>query len=1189
MRCKILSIFLAACLPAVLSAAGHGQVLNAEFRRGMPQGWTLSGGAGGYDRAARSLSVTGNGEDMNYWSRAVPGLKSDAVYRVRFRARITPGSSSTTVISGLDVCNRDFSASQEWQPYTFVFTTPADVSRAFARLGQWHLKGTLQFSEFYLAPVLPVYRHAGALTLGAGERMDGQTYEFNAPLGGEGSNSARTLASHTAAFNSNRWVFTGGSEVVYKFEIPGAQQTGAEAAINVNYYTGGECVVSVSRDGTTWVEAQRLKSAGGGTVQLPVGLFPASAVFVRLQGTSSTNAAGNSEPGAFQVDGFLYRAKLDRSLPPADGATRFLEVRRQDPGIAVRVDDLGSFGMRPPDALRLTLMPAPGLRGYASVEFMVWPVDRPLPKGRRGLFYANVPLKGQKAVSVTIPYRYEITGRVSAMLSVIANERRREKVVQRAFEARTEDYVPPYYAADYGYRLVPPPVGDLWWCESTYKINPFRPAPGRDAGTRGRGENPKSKIQNPKSQSPNAVTLSAAGRERVAFQLVLRPRKESGPIRVTVGDLIGPGGARIPKTAAQIREVAYVRVRVPTDRVGIAGEWPDPLPPLEGAWKLQPGRNNPLWFTVTVPANARPGDYQGRILLQAGRDWVGEIPLRLRVRGFSLPAKTALRSGFGINPGYIRQHHNLQSDESMQRVWDLYMQDFKAHRLCTYNPMALAPYKVEVTGVYWTGGFRDKTRSATGEYSLRVEDNRTDQAVTASYTQLIPVTPGRRYHFSWACMTEKPGQPYEVTLGCYDAARAWIPYHNIDIRRTGSGEWQKESVDVSDRIPKEARFIVIALRPCPWTEKGENTGTAWFDDIGFREEPGLENMVADASFEYDVKPEVKMDFIEFDRAARRYLDEFGFNSFAIGIQGLGGGRYPNYDHGSFFGYAAGTPEYDDLMGQYGRQLQDHLEQNGWLSKAYVYWYDEPEANDYPFVRQGMERLRQYFPKLKRMLTEEFEGPLYGSVDLWCPITPNFAPQPSAARQKLGEEVWWYVCTGPKEPYCALFIDHPAIEMRMWLWQTWKYRVQGILIWETTWWTSPQQFRDKPQDPWADPMSYVADTAGVWGNGDGRFFYPPRRREGDGREYVTAPIDSMRWELLAEGVQDWEYFHMLDGLVKQAEARGDRSAAVRLAKRLLVVPDAICRDMTHYTTDPQPLYRRREALAQAIETLLVRRK
>ena len=100
-----------------------------------------------------------------------------------------------------------------------------------------------------------------------------------------------------------------------------------------------------------------------------------------------------------------------------------------------------------------------------------------------------------------------------------------------------------------------------------------------------------------------------------------------------------------------------------------------------------------------------------------------------------------------------------------------------------------------------------------------------------------------------------------------------------------------------------------------------------------------------------------------------------------------------------------------------------------------------------------------------MLTEQPEPPLIGVVDLWCPLTAFVPLQAIAERRKAGEEVWWYVCTGPRAPYVGLFIDHPGTEMRVWLWQTWKYGVQGILIWETTWWHNPFAYPYRLQNPW----------------------------------------------------------------------------------------------------------------------------
>ncbi|MCS6923686.1 MAG: DUF4091 domain-containing protein, partial [Fimbriimonadales bacterium] len=338
--------------------------------------------------------------------------------------------------------------------------------------------------------------------------------------------------------------------------------------------------------------------------------------------------------------------------------------------------------------------------------------------------------------------------------------------------------------------------------------------------------------------------------------------------------------------------------------------------------------------------------------------------------------------------------------------------------------------------------------------------------------------------------------------------------------------------------------------------------------------------------------QVVLDFSEFDPMARRYLDALGFNSFVLPIYGLPGGRYPNYTQAEFLGYKEGTPEYERLWTDYMRQLQAHLRRNGWLRKAYIYWFDEPEVADYPFVRRVNEQIKRAAPELTVMLTEQPEPPLLGTVDLWCPLTALVPLESIRQRRAAGEEVWWYVCTGPRAPYATLFIDHPGVEMRLWLWQTWKYGVQGILIWETTWWHNPFAYPDRLQNPWDDPMSYVWDasfkpgTRQFWGNGDGRLLYPPRRDPNAADAPVIAdPIPSMRWECLRDGAEDYEYFALLQRLVAQAERSRVDPALLKRARGLLQVPDAIVKSMTEFTLDPRAMNAHRRQLARAIEALL----
>jgi hypothetical protein len=280
-----------------------------------------------------------------------------------------------------------------------------------------------------------------------------------------------------------------------------------------------------------------------------------------------------------------------------------------------------------------------------------------------------------------------------------------------------------------------------------------------------------------------------------------------------------------------------------------------------------------------------------------------------------------------------------------------------------------------------------------------------------------------------------------------------------------------------------------------------------------------------------------------------------------------------------------------LWSDYIRQLAAHLRERGWLSKAYVYWFDEPAERDFPFVREGMERLKRDAPDLVRLLTKEPRPELEGSVDLWCPILNAYEADRAHVRQKAGEQVWWYICCGPKAPYPGEFIDRPGTDLREWVWETWRNQVQGLLIWETTYWTSNAAYPKDPQDPWKDPMSWVSGYgtgAGVkqpWGNGDGRFLYPPTVEErAAGKPILRGPCDSIRWELLAKGLDDFDYFHILSERIDAAAKAGVPDGRLNPLRALLDIPPDVAHGLTAYSPDPHPMEAHREEIARAIEGL-----
>ncbi len=999
MNFRLCVLAVVASITCALAGSAQGR-MDVSLKSG--DGWSLPEGTGNRLQHGRSaiLAINGTGDDMSAWRRLPAGLRAETAYRIRFRARITPGSTASTIISGLEPCNRDFEGSPNWQPYSFVFTTPQEVQSAFLRMGQWHLKGTVQFADISLIPVIPIYRAlSGVGMLGDGEQISGDAYKFVAPLSSDGSNSARALLHHSAYFNSNRWVFGPGAEVVYRHNVAGTLMHRAKITITQPYHTEGDCLVQFSADCTTWSAPARITGIEPQTISAPDSLRDAREVFVKIS-SAAKPGPGGVRPGSFQVDGYTFEASLSKRFGTEVGNTAFAEVIVADPSFHVDLKSAASSAAA--IALTATLSGA----GNKALQLKLTEGTPENTTPTVVIRTTATPVQGSARMSASLVHRN--TGPIWNELSITRTGER-----SPAYVVRLAGTVPELYATNYGKLLGSASFANIWWCGAGRKVSEDRPPPP------------------PLRPRAAPIEISGAGRERVSFQLVLRGTGTARTVRAAVGRFIAENGDALPVKSIQLREAVRVQVQVPTDAVGASGNWPDPLVPLpsDGSIQLLSGRNTCIWITLTLPAGQKPGLRRGEITLNASKSSI-HIPIALTVRGFDLPPQTALRSGFGISAGNLRSFHGLTSETDLEREWALYMNDFEQHRMAPYDPMALHPYKVSLTN------------------------------------------------------------------------------SNID--------------------------------------------------------------------------HVKIDFTDFDAAAATYLSKF--NSFTIAIQGLGGGRYPNFERGQFMGYKPESLEYDRLMTEYGKLLQAHLEKMGWIDKAYVYWYDEPQPEDYAGVVDGMARLAKYFPKLKRMLTEGFKQPLLGSVQLWCPITPKFAADPAitAERQKVGEEVWWYVCTGPKAPFCTLFIDHPGTELRMWLWQTWKYHVQGILIWETTWWSSSSQFKNSAQNCWQDPMSYNDQSSGVWGNGDGRMFYPPRTPARQAS--VEKPIDSIRWEMLAQGVQDWDCFHLLSQLTGAAIKSGRRDAAVREAQNALQIPSSICLDMTHFSTNPDVMDAWRTKVDVAIERL-----
>ncbi len=719
----------------------------------------------------------------------------------------------------------------------------------------------------------------------------------------------------------------------------------------------------------------------------------------------------------------------------------------------------------------------------------------------------------------------------------------------------------------------------IWWTGSTSKIMKSDPVPVAKKG----------------------VLIQAARNEAEGFQLVLSPREALREITVSMTDFKQKSGELISSTGVTIRKVEYVHVTKPSGRFHTAGWYPDPLPLVEGSFSVEAGVNAPLWFTVKVPSEAAPGWYTATVTIRSS-GWETTIPVRLEVWNFTLPEIPCMRSSFGLYSGMIREYHHLDTDAELDQVLDKYYASFKEHRISPMQINDLYPIRKTVSGVWWNGGTFDPDTVFQGRYSYQVNDNSTGGNSSGQYKDLIKIDPSKPYLLKWWVKTLDKDKKYSVTVRCYRPDRSFIPWQLKGMLFEGSASWREDSVYIDPEnpaaidemvvfrpFPKEAAYASVHLHPVIPDKQGGKTGVAWFDDFRFIDMDCDRNLLPEGNFEQHIDDlDVALDFSDFATGARKHLDSLGFNAFCIGPSELSYGPFWGRKVGWFNGFINGTPEYKKLITLYLKGFQDHLEKNGWLGKEYLYWIDEPKQEDYDFVRKSMMTIREVAPKLTRFITENNPGPeIMDVTEIGCPVLAKFDPEKSKKWIADGREMWSYLMTWPKAPHVNLFIDSDAINMRIWLWMSYQYRLTGILVWNATCWnTRESTYPGELHNYWEDPMSYniamelPEGAAAEFGNGDGVLFYPPNKDPNqDKSKYPDGPVPSLRLEILREGLEDYDYMMLLEEKIKQAKP--EQHHLVVKAREALSFSPELFRDESNYTKDPDLLMKKRQEIARLI--------
>ena len=238
-------------------------------------------------------------------------------------------------------------------------------------------------------------------------------------------------------------------------------------------------------------------------------------------------------------------------------------------------------------------------------------------------------------------------------------------------------------------------------------------------------------------------------------------------------------------------------------------------------------------------------------------------------------------------------------------------------------------------------------------------------------------------------------------------------------------------------------------------------------------------------------------------------------------------------------------------------LRKYLASKGVFSKGFFYPIDEP------FSKKSYETLERRATFVHNMTgtgkvcSPFYRGPDFDKqkdlfdyaanwLDIWCINTGYYGPKQMdkmEAAREAGGELWWYVCCGPGAPKANFFVTMEAMRHRMLFWQMYKYDIEGLLYWSTTYW-NPKIIKD----PWED-MATVKDINPKL-YGDGSLMYP------GSKVGFNIPVSSQRLECILDGLEDFEYLACL-------ERACGREAADKMIAKLVT-------DMDTYSLDPDAL-------------------
>jgi hypothetical protein len=199
---------------------------------------------------------------------------------------------------------------------------------------------------------------------------------------------------------------------------------------------------------------------------------------------------------------------------------------------------------------------------------------------------------------------------------------------------------------------------------------------------------------------------------------------------------------------------------------------------------------------------------------------------------------------------------------------------------------------------------------------------------------------------------------------------------------------------------------------------------------------------------------------------------------------------------------ATSETYVNFLRQFLPEFHRFLTDEKLLENSYFHLSDEPGTGQHvENYKRARQVLRDLAPWMKVM--DALSNIEYGKQHL----TDMPIPMVNSAQAYIDAGIphWVYFCCSPQGPWVNRFMDTPLPKIRMSGWLFYRLGAKGFLHWGFNYWHLME--REQIGDPFTDASN------GSWPGipyGDPFVIYPGK----------DAPIDSIRWEVFAESLQDY---------------------------------------------------------------------